>query len=77
MITAVKDAPEVLESMFSSIPEGYVEGYKSLAQKGYHVFPFGYSSLGNLDKNNIKHISRDELEKGLTFAGFLFISCSL
>uniref|UniRef100_A0A0K0F7K8 Cation-transporting ATPase n=1 Tax=Strongyloides venezuelensis TaxID=75913 RepID=A0A0K0F7K8_STRVS len=77
MITAVKGAPEVLESMFSSIPEGYVEGYKSLAQKGYRVLALGYSSLGNLDKNNIRHISREELEKGLTFAGFLVISCPL
>uniref|UniRef100_A0A0K0FRG5 Probable cation-transporting ATPase (inferred by orthology to a C. elegans protein) n=1 Tax=Strongyloides venezuelensis TaxID=75913 RepID=A0A0K0FRG5_STRVS len=53
MITAVKGIPEVLESMFSSIPEGYVEEYKSLAQKGYHVLLFGNSSLENLDNNNI------------------------
>uniref|UniRef100_A0A0N5CIA8 Cation-transporting ATPase n=1 Tax=Strongyloides papillosus TaxID=174720 RepID=A0A0N5CIA8_STREA len=77
MIIAVKSALEVLENMFSSISEGYVEGYKSLAQKGYRVLTLGYSSLGNLDKNNIRNISRDELEKGLTFAGFLVISCPL
>uniref|UniRef100_A0A0K0FQ54 Probable cation-transporting ATPase (inferred by orthology to a C. elegans protein) n=1 Tax=Strongyloides venezuelensis TaxID=75913 RepID=A0A0K0FQ54_STRVS len=56
MITAVKDAPEVLESMFSSIPEICVERYKSLALIDYYVLLFGYSSLGNLDNNNIRHI---------------------
>uniref|UniRef100_A0A0K0FSM2 Probable cation-transporting ATPase (inferred by orthology to a C. elegans protein) n=1 Tax=Strongyloides venezuelensis TaxID=75913 RepID=A0A0K0FSM2_STRVS len=48
MITAVKGTSEVLESMFSFIPEICVERYKSLAQKDYHVLLFGYSSLGNL-----------------------------
>ncbi|CEF67827.1 Cation-transporting P-type ATPase family and Cation-transporting P-type ATPase, subfamily V and P-type ATPase, A domain and HAD-like domain and P-type ATPase, cytoplasmic domain N-containing protein [Strongyloides ratti] len=77
MMTAVKGAPEVLQHMFTTVPEGYVEGYKSLAQKGYRVLALGYSNLGNIDKNNIRHISRDDLERGLTFAGFLVISCPL
>uniref|UniRef100_A0A0K0FI82 Probable cation-transporting ATPase (inferred by orthology to a C. elegans protein) n=1 Tax=Strongyloides venezuelensis TaxID=75913 RepID=A0A0K0FI82_STRVS len=53
MITAVKDTPEVLESMFSSISEICDERYKSLAQKDCHVLLFGNSSLENLDNNNI------------------------
>uniref|UniRef100_A0A0N4ZFJ5 Cation-transporting ATPase n=1 Tax=Parastrongyloides trichosuri TaxID=131310 RepID=A0A0N4ZFJ5_PARTI len=77
MITSVKGAPEVLANMFVNIPEGYVEGYKSLAQQGYRVLSLGYSNLGNIDKNDIRRITRDELEKNLIFAGFLVISCPL
>ncbi|CEF64712.1 Cation-transporting P-type ATPase family and Cation-transporting P-type ATPase, subfamily V and P-type ATPase, A domain and HAD-like domain and P-type ATPase, cytoplasmic domain N-containing protein [Strongyloides ratti] len=77
MIVTVKGAPEVLKNMLTSIPEGYVNGYKKLTQQGFRVLALGYSKLKNIDKNNLRHISRNEFEKDLTFAGFLVISCPL
>uniref|UniRef100_A0A0K0E9Q6 Cation-transporting ATPase n=1 Tax=Strongyloides stercoralis TaxID=6248 RepID=A0A0K0E9Q6_STRER len=77
IIVTVKGAPEVLKNMLISIPEGYVNGYKKLTQQGYRVLALGYSKLKNINKNNIRYISRNELEKDLTFAGFLIISCPL
>ncbi|XP_048508529.1 endoplasmic reticulum transmembrane helix translocase isoform X2 [Athalia rosae] len=77
MVT-VKGAPETLKSMFSSVPENYDSIYLSLSRRGARVLALGYRMLPfPLSAQELREMTRDELESQLTFAGFVIISCPL
>ncbi|XP_044750487.1 endoplasmic reticulum transmembrane helix translocase [Coccinella septempunctata] len=76
-ISSVKGAPETLRSMFKTIPDKYDEVYLELSRRGARVLALGTKELGKLSSQELREISRDDVEKDLTFAGFVIISCPL
>ncbi|XP_076238087.1 endoplasmic reticulum transmembrane helix translocase [Calliopsis andreniformis] len=77
-ITTVKGAPEIIKNMLSSIPENYESTYLSLSRRGARVLALGYRKLpGPLSAQDLRELTREDLEKNLTFAGFVIISCPL
>lgn len=73
---STKGAPEVLKSMFTSVPDYYDDLYKYWARNGSRVIALGYKKI-NLKLPAIRDITRDEVEKDLTFVGFLLFECPL
>lgn len=62
----------------SSVPENYDSTYLSLSRRGARVLALGYRKLpGPLSSQDLRELTRDRLEKNLTFAGFVIISCPL
>jgi manganese-transporting P-type ATPase len=77
-LIAVKGAPETLKSMYNSIPTGYEKSYKTFAQNGSRVLSLGFKWVENLQgKNQINSITREEVESGLNFGGFLVFNSPL
>lgn len=73
----VKGAPETLKAMFSELPEKYDEVYLKLSRRGARVLALGWAELGKLTMQQLRELSREEVEKNLKFAGFVIISCPL
>lgn len=67
---AMKGAPEVVRHYLKSIPESYSE-YEVFARSGFRVLALAYKDL------NSKIFIRDEVEKELTFVGFILYECKL
>ncbi|XP_017761038.1 PREDICTED: manganese-transporting ATPase 13A1 isoform X2 [Eufriesea mexicana] len=77
-ITTVKGAPEIIKNMLSSIPDNYDSTYLSLSRRGARVLALGYRKLpGPLSSQDLRELTREDLERNLTFAGFVIISCPL
>ncbi|XP_015591738.1 manganese-transporting ATPase 13A1 [Cephus cinctus] len=77
-VVTVKGAPETLKSMFASVPDNYDSTYLSLSRRGARVLALGHRKLpGQLSTQELREQTRDQLEKNLTFAGFVIISCPL
>ncbi|RHY32190.1 hypothetical protein DYB32_002772 [Aphanomyces invadans] len=70
-----KGAPEVMESLFASIPDYYTRVYKHYALKGCRVLALGSKTLSTRDLQRLKTIARSEMEKNLEFGGFLVLDC--
>ncbi|XP_050535234.1 endoplasmic reticulum transmembrane helix translocase [Daktulosphaira vitifoliae] len=75
-IASVKGAPEVLKSMLQTIPENYDSTYLELAGRGARVLALARKEM-MVDPNNLKSLTRDELECDLIFVGFVVVSCPL
>merc|ERR1711939_403511 len=69
---AVKGAPETLKGMYTSVPDEYEHTYKWFAQRGSRVLALGYKW-----QELKQDAHRDDVESGLTFAGFLVFHCPL
>lgn len=76
-IGTVKGAPETLKSMFAEIPTDYDSVYLEMSRRGARVLALGRKELGKLSPQEIRNISREELECDLQFVGFVIISCPL
>ncbi|XP_043270671.1 endoplasmic reticulum transmembrane helix translocase isoform X2 [Venturia canescens] len=77
-IVTVKGAPETLKSMFSDVPENYETTYLSLSRRGARVLALGHRQLRpGITHQEIRDMSRDELEQNLKFVGFISINCPL
>ncbi|CAG9858501.1 unnamed protein product, partial [Phyllotreta striolata] len=76
-IATVKGAPETLKPMFSETPKLYDEVYLELSRRGARVLALGFREMGKLSPQEIRELTRDDVEKNLKFAGFVIISCPL
>lgn len=69
---AVKGAPETLRGMIESLPKEYEETYKYFTRNGSRVLALGYKFLeNNISSTKLNKITREQVESGLVFAGFL------
>ncbi|CAG7836288.1 unnamed protein product [Allacma fusca] len=74
---AVKGAPEILRSMFADIPDDYDQTFLTYTCRGARVLALGMKRLGRLSHQEVRELSRDEIESELTFKGFIVVSCPL
>ena len=52
-LATVKGAPEVLQDMFSSVPENYDAIYSKLMRQGARVLALGYRNLGSMTPGKV------------------------
>ncbi|XP_014678073.1 PREDICTED: manganese-transporting ATPase 13A1-like [Priapulus caudatus] len=76
-ISTVKGAPEVLRSMFTEVPSHYDDVYLEMSRQGARVLALGHKVLGNLTSQQLRELTREDVENRLTFVGFVIISCPL
>nr|MBE5724976.1 putative cation-transporting ATPase 13A1 [Cucujiformia] len=76
-LSTVKGAPETLRPMFKTVPEKYEDVYLELSRRGARVLALGIKELGKLSSQEVRDLTREEVEKELNFAGFVIISCPL
>ncbi|WAR31484.1 AT131-like protein [Mya arenaria] len=76
-IATVKGAPETIKTMLKTVPADYDRVYLEMARRGARVLALGHRRLGNLSHQQLKTITRDDVEKDLHFCGFVVISCPL
>lgn len=76
-LACVKGAPEILKPMFRSLPDDYDEAYIRIARQGSRVLALGRKMIGSLSHQQVRDMTRHEVEKDLDFVGFLVISCPL
>lgn len=77
---AVKGAPETIMQRLVKIPADYEETYKYFTRRGSRVLALAYKYLAvdnELGNNKINELKRENVETGLTFAGFLVLQCPL
>lgn len=77
---AVKGAPETIMKMLVTVPADYEETFKYFTRKGSRVLALAYKQLttdNELSSSKINDLKREEVEAGLTFAGFLVLHCPL
>ncbi|KAJ3369644.1 hypothetical protein GGF31_005162 [Allomyces arbusculus] len=78
LFAAVKGAPETIATMLAHVPDLYEETYKSLARNGGRVLALAWKPLDqSITLAQVPHMDRDDVERDLTFAGFLVLSCPL
>ena len=76
----VKGAPETIQRMLTKTPPRYEETFKHFTRNGGRVLALGYRYLSTdaeLGQKRINDMSRDDVESGLAFAGFLVLQCPL
>uniref|UniRef100_A0A914IAJ6 P-type ATPase n=1 Tax=Globodera rostochiensis TaxID=31243 RepID=A0A914IAJ6_GLORO len=71
------EVPTEMDKFFSNPPADYDLHYQQLAQAGARIVALGIREIGQLSHQQIREISREELERELHFAGFAVISCPL
>lgn len=76
-ISSVKGAPETIKPMLKNVPSHYDKVYLTLSRRGARVLALGYRNLGKLSSQEIRDLSREDIESDLTFVGFVIISCPL
>ncbi|KAL4809962.1 hypothetical protein BDV18DRAFT_150402 [Aspergillus unguis] len=76
----VKGAPETIGTMLVDMPPNYEETFKYFTRNGARVLALAHKYLSpeaELSQGRINNYTREEIESGLTFAGFLVLQCPL
>ncbi|KFY49750.1 hypothetical protein V496_09812 [Pseudogymnoascus sp. VKM F-4515 (FW-2607)] len=76
----VKGAPETIQKRLVNVPADYEETFKYFTRKGSRVLALAYKHLtteNELGSGRINELKRENVEEGLTFAGFLVLHCPL
>lgn len=76
-IATVKGAPETLKPMFNDAPDDYDDVYLELSRRGARVLALGWKEIGKLSSQELRELTRGDIEINLKFAGFIIISCPL
>ncbi|KAF5406279.1 Cation-transporting ATPase [Paragonimus heterotremus] len=76
-LVCVKGSPEALLPMLIDAPPDYNESYLTMARRGARVLALGQKSLGLLSHQQVRDLTRDQVECDLNFCGFVLISCPL
>ncbi|KAH9916115.1 ATPase [Epithele typhae] len=76
-MVATKGAPETIRRMLSTVPANYDDTFKWFTRRGSHVLALGFREMEPMPLDKIKKLHRDQVELGLTFAGFLVFHCPL
>ncbi|CAD6928421.1 unnamed protein product [Tilletia controversa] len=77
LFAAVKGAPETLKTMYASVPADYDETYKRFTRRGSRVLALGYKFVESTNGDLVTSMTREQVESGLQFAGFLVFHCPL
>lgn len=64
-------------SKIKDLPSNFDDIYLHYAREGARVLCLGYKELGQLSHQEIRDLTRDQIENGLKFVGFVVISCPL
>ena len=73
---SMKGAPEVVCDYLEAVPDQYFETFQKYSRQGYRVISLAYKQLGKNVKN-ISRASREEVERNLSFCGFLIFECPI
>ncbi|KAL4715211.1 hypothetical protein ACJJTC_012258 [Scirpophaga incertulas] len=76
-MSSVKGAPETIKTMLKEVPSNYDHVYLTLSRRGARVLALAYRNLGKLTSQEIRDMSREDVECDLTFVGFVITSCPL
>ncbi|XP_041968450.1 endoplasmic reticulum transmembrane helix translocase [Aricia agestis] len=76
-ISTVKGAPETIKTMLKEVPSHYDHVHLTLSRRGARVLALAHRNLGKMTSQEIRDLSREDIESDLTFAGFVIISCPL
>jgi len=77
LLALVKGAPEVIVSRLNWVPKFYHETFLHFASQGKRVIAMGYKILPKPSRDQIRNISRNDIESDLEFCGFLIFECPL
>lgn len=67
----IKGAPETIHNHLKTVPGYYDTCYKQYASEGARVLALAYKQLSSdLTPSSLRHMSRDEAESDMVFAGF-------
>ncbi|OWM80718.1 probable manganese-transporting ATPase PDR2 [Punica granatum] len=73
----VKGAPETIQDRLIVLPPSYVETYKKYTRQGSRVLALAFKALPDMTVSEARSLDRDEVETGLTFAGFAVFNCPI
>ncbi|CAH8529045.1 unnamed protein product [Dicrocoelium dendriticum] len=76
-LACVKGSPEAILPMLVDAPLDYNEAYLTMARRGARVLALAQKPLGQLTHQQIRDLTREEVECTLNFCGFVLISCPL
>eukprot|EP01114_Cavostelium_apophysatum_P016013 TRINITY_DN4488_c0_g1_i2.p1 TRINITY_DN4488_c0_g1~~TRINITY_DN4488_c0_g1_i2.p1 ORF type:complete len:1125 (-),score=320.58 TRINITY_DN4488_c0_g1_i2:19-3393(-) len=75
----IKGAPEKLLEFYdkNTVPAHYEKTYKRFSRQGCRVLALGYKRLHAETYEQLRKFSREDVENGMTFAGFIIFDCPL
>ena len=77
----MKGSPEMVATLLQEKPKGYDAAYRSLAEEGMRIIALAHRVLSEPESARIKDpknpLTRDEMERGLVFDGFLAFACAI
>ncbi|CAE6471673.1 unnamed protein product [Rhizoctonia solani] len=76
-LIAVKGAPETIKGMLAIVPRGYDDTFKWFTRRGSRVLALAMKEVAPIGLDKVAQLKRDEIEKELTFVGFLIFHCPL
>jgi cation-transporting ATPase 13A1 len=75
----MKGSPEMVATLLADKPKGYDAAYRKLAEQGLRIVSLAHRQLAAHESARLKDaknpLTRDEMERGLSFDGFLAFAC--
>ena len=62
---------------FSEIPSDYDDIYLEMSRRGARILALGWKDLGCISHQQLRDLTREQVECKLKFTGFVVISCPL
>ena len=78
-LVLMKGSPEMVATLLADKPKGYDAAYRKLAEQGLRIVSLAHRQLAAHESARLKDaknpLTRDEMERGLSFDGFLAFAC--